>query len=200
MTEITEQHREWATVDRMRDMLDSVRRDYEITQTYTLFVGILCWTLQRIRSDDDGTQLTQRFRALHTKLEGEPVGQFAKRLRAVPRPISPQSEIAFNDLSLFEQMDPNPKSLSVLVALRNAVAHGDARRVLPLNNSGCLVGYQFICRPKKEAKRQWKVEFALNRMGMAQIADELAQRFCDAAIDPADGENLSEARKLKEAS
>lgn len=200
MTEITEQHREWATVDRMRDMLGSVRRDYEITQTYTLFAGILCWTLQRIRSEEDGTPLTQRFRDLRKELEKEPVDQFSKRLRAAPRPINPRSEVAFNDLSLFKQMDPNPKSLGVLVALRNAVAHGDARRVLPLNRSGRLVGYQFICRPKEDAKHQWKVEFALNRLGMAQIAGELAGRFCDAAIDPSDDANILEAQKLREAS
>ena len=53
MSEISERHVEWATVSRMRDMLPSVRRDFEITQTFTLFTGILCWTIQRIRWRQD---------------------------------------------------------------------------------------------------------------------------------------------------
>lgn len=202
MTEITEQHREWATVDRMRDMLGSVRRDYEITQTYTLFAGILCWTLQRIRSKEDGSALTQRFKNLHDTLAQESVDHLSRRLGVSPRSITRNTDIAFNDLSPFAKTKETPNSLEVLIALRNAVAHGDARRVAPVNNAGRLTGYQFICgkQDKKTDVWHWRVDIALNRVGMQQIAGELARRFCNAAIDPSDDANILEARKLREAS
>lgn len=202
MTEITEKHREWATVDRMRDMLGSIRRDYEITQTYTLFAGILCWTIQRIRSKEDGSALTERFRNLRKTLEKEPFDRLLRDLRAAPRSINRDSNIAFDDLSPFADTKETPNSLQVFVALRNAAAHGDARRVTPVNNAGRLTGYKFICGKEDENKGvwTWRVDIALNRVGMQQIADELATRFCDAAIDPTGGASLIEARKLREAS
>lgn len=46
---ITQDHAEWAVVDRMRQMLEAPQGDYLATQSYALFTSILCWVLQHIR-------------------------------------------------------------------------------------------------------------------------------------------------------
>jgi hypothetical protein len=50
MTAITNDHAEWAIVDRLRRMLEEPpRADFNVTKTYALFTTILCWVMQRIR-------------------------------------------------------------------------------------------------------------------------------------------------------
>lgn len=195
MTEISERHVEWATVSRMREMLPSVRRDYEVTQTFTLFTGILCWTIQRIRWRQDTTEIARAMSELRSRLERIPFAEFAPRLRPKPAAARSPIDIPFNDLSGFERTGKHADALSVLVALRNAVAHGDARRVAPLNTGGRLVGYRLDCQSEI---KDWDVPVALNTNGMFSIADALAQQYCEAAIHPDDRQGIIEAQRLRE--
>lgn len=195
MTEISDRHVEWATVSRMREMLPSVRRDFEITQTFTLFTGILCWTMQRIRWKEDNTEIAQSMSALRSRLENIPFIDFAPRLR--PRPTSAKShyDIPFNDLTAFDKTGEHKNALLVLGALRNAVAHGDSRRISPINNGERLVGYRLDCQSETKS---WVVPVALNSAGMFIIADELARQYCEAAIHPKDVQGITEAQRLRE--
>ena len=190
MVEIVERHMEWATVDRMRQMLDSTRRDFEITQTYTLFTSILCWTLQRIRWHDDDTELAGRMRALRERLETQEFYRAFPRLRPPPmrvvdgetRPLSVERHNGFGPL-LTEY--PELRAMDVLVALRNAVAHGDARRVRPINRNGRLQGYELHCMGRTVSLLddiEWSATVRLSRGDMASLARKLAEDFCDAAI------------------
>ena len=195
MTKISERHIEWATVARMRDMLPSVRRDFEVTQTYTLFTGILCWTMQRIRWKQDTTEIAQHMSSLRLRLEEIAFSEFVPRLRPRPAPANSTIDIPYNDFSAFDQTGKHGNALSVLAALRNAVAHGDARRVSPLNRNDKLIGYRFDCQSEDQG---WRVPVALDTLGMSTIADELARQFCDAAIHPEDKQNIRDAQKLRE--
>lgn len=196
MTEISERHVEWATVSRMREMLPSVRRDFEVTQTYTLFTGILCWTIQRLRWRQDTTEIATSMSDLRARLERIPFLEFAPRLRPRPAPARSPDDIPFNDLFAFNQTGKHNDALSVLVSLRNAVAHGDARRVSPLNKGGRLIGYRLECQSEN---RDWRVPVSLNATGMSIIAGELARQYCEAAIHPDDRQNIVEAQRLREA-
>lgn len=196
MTEITERHIEWATVSRMREMLPSVRRDFEITQTFTLFTGILCWTIQRIRWEKDNTEIARSMSELRERLRRVSFAEFAPRLRPRPATARSPNDTPFNDLSAFEKTGKHKDALSVLIALRDAVAHGDARQVIPLHRGGRLVGYRLECQSKN---REWVVPISLNVAGMFIIADELARQYCEAAIHPGDRQSIVEAQRLREA-
>ena len=202
MTAIDERHTEWATVDRMRDMLASVRRDYQVTQTYTLFASILCWTLQRIRSEDDGSEVVRSLRRLKSELEQERIADFSRSIRPAGRPTPVRddlrSSLLYNDLSGFGSNDAPSSSLGALVAMRNAVAHGDARRIIPENNGPTLRGYTLLCRPDPKAERQWAVDLLLDARGMRAISDELAERFCASVISPEDRQRREDARQMRE--
>jgi hypothetical protein len=195
VTEINECHMEWATVERMRAMLSSVRRDYEITQTYTLFTGILCWTIERIRSHDDASVVVARLRSLKIELEDTAIrdyvgGLHSQRLVSVP---------AYNDFSGFTRLgEGQDKALSVLVALRNAVAHGDARSVRPINEKGRLMGYELTWGNKKDPSKDPTVSVRLNRIGMVAIADQIAQDFCRAVIGPEGRDAEFDAQHIRE--
>ena len=195
MTEISERHVEWATVSRMREMLPSVRRDFEVTQTFTLFTGVLCWTIQRIRWEQDTTEIAVPMSHLRSKLKQMPFARFAPSLRPRPVPAKSSLDIPINDLTGFDATGKHKNALSVLVALRNAVAHGDARRVAPLNRGGRLIGYRLECQSEN---REWVVPVALDALGMSIIANELAREYCDAAIHPDDRQSIFDAQRLQE--
>lgn len=188
MTEIKDKHCEWATVDRMRTMIESVHGEYEVTQTFALFTGIMCWTIQRIRSDVDGTDTTKRIRDLHSKLESEGVHDLLQRLGLNTK----QNNANILNLSKYSS------SLSALIALRDAVAHGDARSVVPLNDGGRLIGYRLECRSPRGTHPSWKKDVSLSCLAMSRIAGDLAKRYCDAVISPDDHSGISEAQGLQE--
>ena len=86
----------------------------------------------------------------------------------------------------------------VLVNLRNAVAHGDARNVRPFNSGAILVGFTFNCADRNG----WNGQITLLRSDMRGIGTELATRYRDAIVVcgkqmhgdhfPAEGEAMRE--------
>lgn len=203
MTEIQESHVQWATVDRMRQMLHSTRRDFEITQTYTLFTGILCWVLQRVRWEDDDTDLRGKMANLRDELEKMSFKDFVRPisrppLQEVTLSTSASQSPQFNDFSdLLESDRASMSALNGLVHLRNAVAHGDHRRVTPMNMDRLLLGYRIECvkRHEKKDPGTWAATVCLNRKGMVFIAEALANKFCKAALSETDA---GDARTIRE--
>lgn len=176
--EITDEHLEWATVHRLREMLAAVNEDYKVTSTYALFTAILCWVAQRIRSQGDGP-IDLRARGLYDELALE---------KAVDPPwgLSAEGEhpqflgFNFTPRSGIAGVAELPIS-DLLIALRNAVAHGDARKILPINHNGWLVGQRFLVRATDDRRRLlWTGEVNLRRADMRRIGETLAARFCGA--------------------
>lgn len=186
MTAIGPEHIEWATVDRMRQMLARPPFGFEVTATLALFTGILCWTMQRIRTEADETDaIAKKMVNLSQRLQGQPFTAF---LKTEPKEVfatdraGERTEVALNSLKDFHDDGKPLSAYRGLVALRNAVGHGDARRLTPINRDGLLVGYRFACNRAYEKDgtwiEKWRGTLCLDADGMASIAGELANRFC----------------------
>jgi hypothetical protein len=67
-----------------------------------------------------------------------------------------------------------------LMALGNAVAHGDARNIRPVNRGNILVGHEFRCSERERGRVTWRGRIILERRDMRRIGIALADRFCDA--------------------
>ncbi len=195
MTEITDDHLEWATIDRLREMLASVHEDYKVTHTYAIFTASLCWILQRIRNNGD-QPYDCRARALRDELAAERAVAEPWNLRAdgddphlVNFNFRPASEVQrVGDLSM----------LDLLIAMRNATAHGDSRTVLPVNEGGWLVGQRFVLSYRPNNRLRWTGEVRLKRADMRTIGEALATRFRSALEAGRDERFVDEARTVRE--
>lgn len=88
----------------------------------------------------------------------------------------PDASDRLNTLKLVDDVGGDISALAFIVALRNAVAHGDGRNVKPVNRPNQLVGFEFsLSRPKNFPS--WSSETQLNRSIMAQIAGKIAEVF-----------------------
>jgi hypothetical protein len=208
MNAINHEHIEWATVDRMRQMLAHPHPDFKDTGTLALFTGILCWTMQRIRTANDRTDVARRMGELSTKLEGLPFQALLKRPAELVIVTSEdgtgtQAEVMINSIADFVAGGEPFNSFRSLVALRNAVGHADARVVKPLNKDGLLIGYRFSCSESIRVNRSWvntwHGSLCLDAAGMASIAGELADQFC-AALQEGDPNFAEDASRVREAS
>jgi hypothetical protein len=192
--QITDEHLEWATVDRLREMLAAVNEDYKVTNTYALFTAILCWVAQRIRAQGDGP-IDVRARALYDEIARE---------RAIDPPWGLTAEgehpqlldFNFTERSEVQNVAEVPMS-DLLIALRNAVAHGDARKILPINHNGWLVGQRFLVSATEGRRLLWTGRVDLRRDEMRRISATLAERFC-AALAHARPRFADEARMVHE--
>lgn len=196
---ITEDHAEWAVVDRMRQMLDAPQGDYLATQSYALFTSVLCWVLQHVRMPPD-QHSTARDKAAHDLLIQlqacdasdapwcAPTASVERIERPGPNGILVPATVGFEGQTI-EQ---------VLINLRNAVAHGDARNVRPFNAGAILVGFTFNCADR----HGWNGQITLLRSDMRRVGTELATRYRDAIVVcgkqmhgdhfPAEGEAMRE--------
>jgi hypothetical protein len=140
-------------------MLQEQHPRYEVSSVYALFTAILCWSTQRLRTD--------------TKKENSPEARAAANVWAdfarEPISLAPWS---------IDSTDFRGRTADRLIKnLRDAVAHGDARKVEPYHTGTCskldrtLVGFTFKCEDG---------EITLLAVDMAKIAGEVARRFCSA--------------------
>ncbi|WP_271439484.1 hypothetical protein [Pontixanthobacter luteolus] len=191
MGQIAPEQAEWAVVDRLRQMLEAPEGAYLASQSYALFSSILCWAMQhmRIHADYQLTDGDGAASALMAELENEqvniepwcvcsePAGPVEGRGLTVPPPEG------------FE----NHSAARLLRNLRDAMAHGDARKVQPFNHGEILVGFTFNCSELKKRKVDWQGRIVLLRADMQRIGCSLASRYC-AAIKAADQSGELEAR------
>ena len=170
MTEITEHHVEWAVVNRLRDMLEvSPHLKFNVTHTYALFTTILCWIVQRIRTNKDGSadKLAKTvLRQLETQITGEP-----------PWSIRTNPDLASLSADRF------------IIALRNATAHGDACKIKPFHRGVGydyhheLVGFTFDCEETEGYGKNkhviWSKTITLLEADLCRIGIALAEMFCE---------------------
>jgi hypothetical protein len=180
--EIRDEHIEWAVVHRLSMLLEETHGEFNVTATYSAFVPILCWVMQRIRAND-GT-------AAHRLLE-ELQQETAEDWQIQTRDdVAPLSEAAWKRVGPFPAFERRPAD-KVLIDLRNAVAHGDQRNVRPFHlavkGTGRveLKGFTFRCQEKVDRKVVWQGEITLLESDMRYIGHRLAERYC-AALGDAD--------------
>ncbi len=181
---INDEHMEWATVDRMRDMLVNVHDDYKVTHTYALFTTILCWVMQRVRTSGNG-HLDRQARSVLAVLKNEQISDQPWEIwttenneRHEVQDLPPHGP--FKDFDDFN-------AARFLTALRNATSHGDARNIRPINRGGFLVGHEFRCSKKERGRVIWRGRIVLERRDMRRIGIALANRYCEALADRRDG-------------
>ena len=188
MTQITEDHVEWAVVNRLRRLFEETpHQNFSVTQTYSLFTATICWVMQRIRIQ------TGQFRP-----EDSPQGEndrkahsLLKRLQETAAseepwslPIAPVERI----VSLGQDRIVVPPSMNfegrsigkALVNLRNAAAHGDARNVVPFNAGNLLVGFSFTCEDfdRHGGKKVWDGTITLLESDLRRIGIRLSDLYC----------------------
>jgi hypothetical protein len=182
MALITEDHAEWAVVDRMRQMMEEPKGDYLATQTYAMFTAILCWVMQHLRIPV-GQQANAKDHAaanLLKELEAAKASDAPWSIPVAPKERTERVGTAQVHISAPSGFaDHSVKRF--LINLRNAMAHGDARNVKPFNSGPYLVGFTFNC---EEADRRgritWNGEITLLRSDMRRIGELLATRYRDA--------------------
>jgi len=176
MAEIRDEHVEWRVVDRLRELLTQLPDSpHDVTLTYSLFSTIVCWTCQRIRAKDHAGTIWQ---ALSREMASDADWGLVSQ-------IKPVGEGAGADLT----------ELPVdrfLLGLRNAVAHGDDRKIRPWHAveghgpNHRLIGFNLSVdffdegqSHKKEQPRWGRWTVSLSGMDMRRIGISLATRFCD---------------------
>ena len=153
--EINEYEDEYKTVERLSSMLEYPKEEHEITESYALFTAILCWVTQRIRKPDDqeGAGDSQA-QSIEVQLSDVMVSE------------EPWEIDGLDGMSVFK----------FFKHLRNAVAHGDNRRIRPLNDNGELKGYSFELRCRKG--KQYIDTVNLFQSDMQRLGGALADRHC----------------------
>ena len=186
MVEIRTEHVEWAVVDRLGQMLDEVPppSEFNVTHSFALFSSILCWTLQHLRiGEKDRRSDGDRVAAwLCEQLENEDISAEPWAIRMVERAIQGAKVPAPRNFG-------EHKALRFLKNLRDAMAHGDARIVVPFHTRShgvdrALLGFLFNCEEHKYIDRKrvvvWTGEIILLEQDMREIGLKLAKRYCDA--------------------
>lgn len=170
MTEITHDHVEWAVVDRLRKLLEApVHHDFNVTQSYSYFTGILVWVKQRIftEANDNNTVTDKAAIWLHKKLSKSKVEDELWKLRI------------YNPGSRIKPHHADFKNYSVIEFvkwLRDALAHCDGRKIEPMCEDGVLIGFCVSGKARNDKERQLRLtEEDLRRIGIA-----LADNFCKA--------------------
>lgn len=185
--EIREEHVEFAIVQRFREMLQEQHPRYEVSSAYALFTAILCWCTQRLRTDP--------------KKENSPEARAAARVWAdfarEPIALAPWG-IAIADAVVSSSENLSGRSFAssdfhrhtadrLIKNLRDAVAHGDARKVEPYHTGSrtkphrTLVGFRFKCEERdRQGNVTWTGEIVFLAVDLVRIAEEVARRFCTA--------------------
>lgn len=190
MTAITNAHAEWAVVDRLRAMLvEPPHQAYNVTQSYALCVAILAWVMQRIRTPGNQVDTPDARAAVSVKarLEGQPAEAMPWFAR------QPSSGLDIVDRGNFADQT----AFDFLKSLRDAMCHGDARSVFPINRNGQLVGFEF--RVMSREGIEWSA--TLKERDLRRIGTALAAMYCEAlqaAVAPGVHAFVDEASSMRE--
>jgi hypothetical protein len=182
---INPDHVEFAVVERLKLLLEtSGQSAFNVTSTYSFFVPIVCWTVQRMRAlpKDEATEVLEKLN--QEALDSSPwliptsIPSMTSFHEALPLRVGPFSDFADRSVGQF------------LIDIRNAVAHGDARCVRPFpepkpgTTDLHLLGFKFDCSEiegsGKHQKLAWSGSITLLETDMRRIGSELAERFCKA--------------------
>lgn len=190
MTAITNAHAEWAVVDRLRAMLvEPPHQAYNVTQSYALCVAILAWVMQRIRTPGNQVDTPDARAAVSVKarLEGQPA-------EAMPW-LARQSN--FRPDTVVRGSLADQTAFDFLKSLRDAMCHGDARSVFPINQNGELVGFEFRVMSREGV--EWSS--VLKERDLRRIGTALAAMYCEAlqaAVAPGVHAFVDEASSMRE--
>jgi len=171
MAMIDDGHVEWRVVARLHELLERLpKTEHDVTLTYALFTSTICWTCQRLRE----TKSSGRHQDIWSEIDSEKASDSRWRIDQLrPQLIEPGS-LPLDDL---------PASW-FLIGLRNGVAHGDHRNVVPhhMAEHGAdreLRGFE-VTTHFREKGRDWGCwSLRLTRPEMRRIGLLISRRFVD---------------------
>jgi hypothetical protein len=165
--EIESKHHDWAVVHRLALMLAAGRDDFDVTFRYAVLCSLICWTAQRWRASDAKATLVQRV---------------LRRESAFETRWIPLNKPHRDDRASLVGMNAE----CLLLCLRNTMAHGDERLVVPLNEGKTLYGFTLEIgvvreldryRPTRPGEKGERVKISLSSEDMLRIGQSLADVF-----------------------
>jgi hypothetical protein len=192
MVEISDDHVEWAVVNRMKNILEapSVTK-FEVTQSFAVFTTILMWAKNRIWVDGNKTGKVVSLapsdiasRETRNQLRGERIcGPFWHLSRVSPELISVNAKYTARK----EQSEINSDFDSMTAEdffkwLRDAIAHGDGRNIRPIHRRSVkggktlLAGFTIVCAKARASGEQ--LTLTLYHADMKRLGARLADLFC----------------------
>ena len=172
---ITQEHMEWAVVDRLGKLLDRPDQKWNVTDTLSSFSLLLCWIIQRIRDEN------HKSHGLSRALEREFIDD-------IPWCIT--TDRANNEINKFKLIDKPEGDIDpysayrFLVGLRNGIAHGDDRNITPIGHRNMLVGFSIRLSEKRNRDTTlWSGQCNLLQKDMRRIGLHLRHKFLT-FVDP----------------
>jgi hypothetical protein len=166
-------------------MLQEPHPRYDVSFAYALFTAILCWSTQRLRTDPkkDNSPEARAAANVWEQFKREPIALPPWNITIADRVVSSIENPPGHALasSAFHGRTAD----QLIRNLRDAVAHGDARKVEPYHTGSrskpdrMLVGFRFKCEDRDQ-NSPWSGEITLLAADLVRIADEVARRFCAA--------------------
>ena len=181
--QITDDHVEWAVVNRLQKMLEAPPHpEFNVTHTFSLFVSIVCWVVQRIRTSSL-SETDQLAASVLKSLKGQKVEDSPWSISTVPN-----STVGFGKAKELNPTYPDFANMTVdrfVICLRNVEAHGDANKIRPCHwqcvgqASRELVGFTFECDEKDRNKGViWSGTITLLEADLRRIGVALAEAYC----------------------
>jgi hypothetical protein len=184
MGAIRDEHVEWAVVHRLKHMLDDPpKTEFNVTQTFAHFSAVLLWTKNwaRIgdrnpRPNDPGAEL--RARLNRVSIFDDP-WLLSQEHPAFPK--APANEFQ-PDVGPINGDFDGKTTAQFLKWLRDALAHGDGRSILPLHKPSVrydktwLAGFKIAFNEVKDSHRILTLH--LYHHDMIRIGRALADDFC----------------------
>ena len=188
MAMISDAHVEWRVVERLRELLDHPpEADHDVTLMYAVFTSTICWTCQRLREHKPG--------APHDTIWSDLSSELALRH---PWSIDQLQPVQISAGT--HPLETLPASW-LLVGLRNGLAHGDHRNVVPHHTAltgpnrelrGFKITTSFAEVEKKKMIRDWgRWTVTLSRAEMRRIGLLIAERF----VQGLDQDSRDDARR-----
>jgi hypothetical protein len=184
--EICDKHVEWAVVDRLKKMLDTPpETEFQVTQSFAMFSTVVLWTKQRawVGGDIDRPE-DHAARGVREALRSASIFEkpwLLSKVRPQLRREDGQNPLDLADGHIncdFEDMNAE----QFVKWLRDALAHGDGRRITPLHsrrsNRAVLSGFTIVSPADRGSTRS--LTLSLYHSDMKRIGGILAGAFCTA--------------------
>ncbi|WP_170603608.1 hypothetical protein [Ruegeria arenilitoris] len=187
---------EFTVVERMWSMLPSVRRDYELTQTFTLFSSIIIRVHQSLHARHGSNELLEYIERYLVWLAETPF-DVAFSLNGTPRrPLERPSE--FDDMSMLKDANGSWSAYEFVAALHRAISECDGRFVLPILHNNSLCAFNFLLRSSVGNQLQDGFHVRLSQAALRSIADQIASTYCGALSSTFNENEMRRAMHLRE--
>ena len=192
MVGITDEHVEWAVINRLKAMLDEPpKTEFNVTQSFALFSTVLLWTKNRawVAGNKEAhqkwaNQADQKAHDVREALRGTKIVD-APWLLSMVLPQIVLVDLDHKPPHGDRQINSDFVGMSAEAFfkwLRDALAHGDGRTIRPIHKRSkqddktLLAGFKIVFAEKRGSNR--KLTLALYHADMTRIGASLADLFC----------------------